>query len=105
MTIVALFKELLLALGCGLLAIALSARKGRTNHLAGVGLMIVFSVLPDALAGIDLRYSGAMPVEINLPAYFRLSAPMWIVRICVGYIIGALIWRKKRAKPLSRPTE
>ena len=96
MTIIVILKELLLAAGLGLLSIALTAKKGRMNHLAGVGVMIILSVLPDALVGIHLWYSHINPiVKMNLPAYLRLNTPWFILRICVGYLIGVAIWRKK----------
>lgn len=98
MAIVVILKELLLAVGLGVLSISLTAKKGRMNHLAGVGVMIILSVLPDVLAGIDLAYSHIMPDlpgKTSLPAYFRGYTPMFIVRICVGYLIGMVIWRKK----------
>ncbi len=98
LAIVVILKELLLAVGFGLLSIVLTAKKGRMKHLAGVGFMIVLSVLPDALAGIDFAYSHILPdlpVKTSFAAYFRGYTPMWIARICVGYLIGMAIWRKK----------
>jgi len=105
--IATMLKELLLAVGLGLVSIALTAKDGRIKHLAGVGVMIILSVLPDALVAVNLRFSHIdWRIKFSLPDYFRGQAPMFVLRISIGYLIGVAIWVKKiRAKPLSRPGE
>jgi hypothetical protein len=90
-------KEIVIAIGLGVLSITLTLKDGKVNRLAALGIMIVLSVVPDILIVGFLRLPAPYGVDLQgswLP-YFRTKAGLYLIQILVGYILGAALLRRQ----------